>query len=253
MSNHLSAPSFAGKTVAITGACGAYGQDLAQTFQGLGARLVLSDVAAAMVPVPGLAAGSYHYLQADLRQPAGTESLADRLLALGVPDVLVNNAGLFPFVDLLETSPQTWDEILGVNLRTPFRLMQRVGGAMAQRGSGAICNISSGAASVVRDNGAVYGASKAALEQLTRAFAVRLGPAGVRVNAVRPGLRLDTLNPMPQAHLQRVGTTVPLRRLAQAGEVAGVVAFLCSEAAAFITGETLAVDGGNAINRRAPT
>ncbi len=105
---------------------------------------------------------------------------------------------------------------------------------------------------MVRENGAVYGASKAALEQLTRAFAVRLGPDGVRVNAVRPGLRHDTMNGMPNMHLQRVGSTVPLRRLAQPGEVTGVVAFLCSEAAAFITGETLSADGGNGINRRIP-
>lgn len=245
-------PSFAGQTVAITGACGAYGRDLAQTFHRLGARLVLSDLAPMMVALPGLPDGSFHYLQADLREAAGTESLADQLLALGTPNVLVNNAGLFPFVDLLDTSLQTWDDMLGVNLRTPFRLMQRIGAAMAQRGSGAICNISSGAASVVRDNGAVYGASKAALEQLTRAFAVRLGPAGVRVNGVRPGLRHDTMNGMPDQHLQRVGSTVPLRRLAQPGEVTAVVAFLCSEAAAFVTGETLAVDGGNSINRRIP-
>lgn len=151
-----------------------------------------------------------------------------------------------------DTPPQTIDAILGVNLRAPLRLMQRVGAAMAQRGAGAICNISSAAASVVRENGAVYGASKAALEQLTRAFAVRLGPVGVRVNAVRPGLRGDTRDGVPTEHLRRVGADVPLRRLAQPGEVAALVSFLCSGAAAFITGETIAVDGGNGIHRRAP-
>jgi 3-oxoacyl-[acyl-carrier protein] reductase len=246
------ASGFAGKTVAITGAAGAYGRDLAAAFSQAGAQLLLSDHLPTLPDTPALPAGTFHYRQADLATPAGIEALADWLLREGTPDVLVNNAGLFPFADLMETPLASFDAIVGVNLRAPFRLMQRVGAAMAQRGSGAICNISSGAASVLRENGAVYGASKAALEHLTRAFALRLGPAGVRVNAVRPGLRGDTRDGIPADHLQRVGQTVPLRRLAQPGEVAQVVLFLCSDAASFVTGETLAADGGNGINRRAP-
>ncbi|HSV78997.1 MAG TPA: SDR family oxidoreductase [Ramlibacter sp.] len=241
---------YRGKTVAITGAAGGYGRELAAAFQLRGARLLLSDTVPSMAD--SLPESSSLYQQADLSTAAGIEALADWLLAQGTPDVLVNNAALFPFVDLMETPPDTVDAILGVNLRAPLRLMQRIGAAMAQRGAGAICNISSGAASVVRENGAVYGASKAALEHLTRAFAVRLGPEGVRVNAVRPGLRGDTRDGIPAAHLQRVGAGVPLRRLAQPGEVGNVVTFLCSDAAAFITGETIAVDGGNGINRRVP-
>ncbi|MCW8198292.1 SDR family oxidoreductase [Verminephrobacter aporrectodeae subsp. tuberculatae] len=172
MGSTVNAPEYHGKKVAITGAAGAYGRDLASAFHRCGANLLLSDDQASCAST--LPHGSWRYLRADLSTAAGTDALADWLLADGVPDVLVNNAGLFPFVDLLATPLDCFDAILGVNLRAPFRLMQRVGAAMAQRGAGAICNISSGAASVVRENGAVYGASKAALEQLTRAFAVRL-------------------------------------------------------------------------------
>jgi len=240
--------NYQGKTVAITGATGAYGRELADAFELLGARLLLSDAMHSHPQAPR--SSNSHYKQADLSAAGDIESLAQWLLSEGTPDVLINNAGFFPFVDVMDISPQACQAIFSVNLNAPLRLMQRIGSAMADRGSGVICNISSGAASVVRENGAVYGASKAALEQLTRAFALRLGPSGVRVNAVRPGLRGDTLDGIPTEHLQRVGSTVPLRRLAQQGEVARVVTFLCSEAAAFITGEVLSVDGGNGINRR---
>jgi 3-oxoacyl-[acyl-carrier protein] reductase len=243
--------SYQGKTVAITGAAGAYGRELADAFESLGARLLLSDAMSSHPRPPR--SSNWRYKQADLSAAEDIESLAQWLLSEGIPDVLINNAGLFPFVDVMEISPQASHAIFSVNLNAPLRLMQRIGSAMGDRGSGVICNISSGAATVVRENGAVYGASKAALEQLTRAFALRLGPTGVRVNAIRPGLRGDTLEGIPAEHLQRVGSTVPLRRLAQQGEVTSVVTFLCSEAAAFITGEVIAVDGGNGINRRAPS
>lgn len=246
-----SSHDFAGKTVAITGAAGAYGRELAAAFHARGARLLLSDrIEAFDSPLPS---GDWLYSPADLSTAAGIERLADAWLSDAPPEVLVNNAALFPFIDLLEVTPEDARSIFSVNLQAPMRLMQRLGSSMAQRGSGVICNISSGAASVVRENGAVYGASKAGLEQLTRAFAVRLGPFGVRVNAVRPGLRSDSLAGIPAAHMARVGSGVPLRRLAQDGEVASVVTFLCSDAAAFITGESVAVDGGNGINRRTPT
>lgn len=244
---------FAQRTVVITGAGGAYGSDIAAAFHCLGAKLILSDRVASLTPTAALPAGSFRYLRADLADAHSLNSLAEQILAEGAPDVLVNNAAVFPFADLMDMPLELFDSILNVNLRAPFYLSQKLGKVMARRGSGVICNISSGAASVIRDNGAVYGASKAALEHLTRAFALTLGSSGVRVNGVRPGLRGgDTAQDIPPSHLMRVGSAVPLGRLATPGEVAGVICFLCSDSASFVTGETIAVDGGNGINRRSP-
>jgi 3-oxoacyl-[acyl-carrier protein] reductase len=241
----------AGKTVLVTGAAGAYGRDIATVFHRLGARLILSDIGASPPTLPDLPVSSFRYLPADLADASSLKLLADQVLAEGAPDVLVNNAGVFPFDDLLSTSLDSFDRVVAVNLRAPFYLTQRLGVAMATRRTGAICNISSAAASVVRENGAVYGASKAGLEQLTRAFAIRLGRFGVRVNAVRPGLRSgDTVQQIPIEHLDRIAARVPLGRLARPGEVANIVCFLCSDSASFVTGEVIAADGGSAINRR---
>lgn len=241
----------AGKLVVITGALGAHGQELVRAYARLGARLLLTDRPATCPGIEGVPPEAFQYFPCDLGDAQQLAQLAPRLLEAGAPDVLINNAAVFPFIDLMDMPLDAIDTLLAVNLRAPLYLCQTLGAAMASAGRGAICNVSSGAASVVRENGAVYGASKAALEQLTRAFAVRLGPSGVRVNAVRPGLRTaNTVQAIPDAHQERIREGIPLRRFSQEGEFADTVLFLCSDQAAFITGQTIAVDGGSAINRR---
>ena len=119
--------------------------------------------------------------------------------------------------------------------------------------AGNIVNVSSAAAEVARGNGAVYGPSKAALEQMTRILAIELAQHGIRVNAVRPGLADDPLRPhIPADHLQRLSAALPLQRSIAPGEFAQVVMFLCSTQSSYMTGGVLHCDGGGGINRRAP-
>jgi len=242
----------AGRRALITGCLGTLGRDLAAAFHRAGAELLLTDRAGELPPdYPVAAAAVAHYFCADIGTCAGAEALARRAIAAGAPDILVNNAGIFPFVDLLDSDGALFDRIIAVNARAPFLLMRDIGAAMAASGRpGAIVNVSSAAAEVVRQDGVLYGASKAALETMTRAFAVRLAPLGIRVNAVRPGIATRPGGAIPVEHLQRIAGAVPMGRTLRESEFAALVLFLCGEHAAFITGQVIAVDGGSSLHRR---
>jgi 3-oxoacyl-[acyl-carrier protein] reductase len=245
---------FPGRKVVITGAAGVYGREISVAFAAEGARLLLADRSeadlAAAVPA-GLEPDRVTLHAADLSQDAGIDSLVAAALAGGTPDVLVNNAGIYPFIPLMEVGPAEYDRILDINTRAPFRLMQGIGRAMAEAGGGAIVNVTSSAAEVIRGNGVPYGASKCALEYLTRAFAIELGPRGVRVNSARPPFAEGSaLVAMPPGYAEAIVARSLLGRGRRPGAFADAVLFLCSEAADCITGSVLDVGGGGAINRR---
>jgi len=145
-----------------------------------------------------------------------------------------------------------WDKIIDVNTRAPFRLMQGIGRAMANAGRGSIVNVTSAAAEVHRGNGVPYGASKCALEYLTRAFALELGPSGVRVNSARPGFAEGSAeNPMPAGYAEAIRARSLMGALGTPADFANGVMFLCSDEARFMTGSVLDCGGGGHINRRA--
>lgn len=245
---------FLRKTVVITGAMGGYGSELVKSFADQGAALILTDRNSNYTNTHQLDASQYQYFQADLCNIDEIQNLTAMILKDVTPDVWVNNAGVFPFVDIMDVDLTQFDQLLSVNLRAPFYFCQKIGAAMSKNGGGSICNISSGAANVMRTNGSIYGATKSGLDHLTRLFAVKLGPSGVRVNGVRPGLRMgDTIQEIPPLHVEAIEKAIPLRRIAKPGELAKAVSFLCSPEASFITGEILAVDGGSSINRRRET
>jgi 3-oxoacyl-[acyl-carrier protein] reductase len=243
---------FQDRKIVITGAAGVYGRELAAAFAAEGATLFLTDRdAGTLAAPPGLPAHRATLHAADLTRDTELEALIAASLSGGVPDVLINNAGIYPFIPLAEVTPAEFDRIQSINVRAPFRLMQGIGGAMARAGRGSIVNVSSTAAEVIRGNGVPYGASKASLEYVSRAFALEYGPAGVRVNCARPGFAEGSAEvTMPAGYAEAITARGLLRRAIRPGEFAAAVLFLCSDAAGFITGTMLDSSGGGAINRR---
>lgn len=161
-------------------------------------------------------------------------------------DILVNNAGINVLNAIEGIDSATWHQMVQVDLSAPLRLIQQVVPAMKAARYGRIVNVSSIFSLVTRERRGAYSAVKSGLNGLTRTAAVEFGPYGILVNAVCPGYvatELTTKNNSPQ-ELLRIAETIPLKRLAEPNEIARLVAFLCSEQNSYLTGQTVAVDGG---------
>jgi len=250
----MTAKRFDGKTVLVTGAGHGIGRAVALRFGLEGARVMVNDVhranAEAVAKEIGSAGGDGISFVADVSSKAQVDAMFDSLLErFGSIDVLVNNAGLIGMArHFLDADEAWWDKVLGVNLKGAFLCSHRAALVMVRRRSGVIISMSSGGATRAHRGNVAYDASKGGIEAMTRAMALDLAPYGVRVNAIVPGL-IRTYDITDEAAAER-GQVVPMGRLGDPEDIAGPTVFLATEDARYLTGATLAVDGGVLVQQR---
>ncbi|HKQ04273.1 MAG TPA: glucose 1-dehydrogenase [Blastocatellia bacterium] len=247
-----------GQRVIVTGASSGIGRATAARFLNDGASVVLvgrrEDALRAAAGDAAIHDGNAAVIAADLSDERQSEAaFAQAVERLGGLDVLVNAAGILKSGNIEATTLALWDEMMGINLRSVFQLMQlAVPHLEASRGN--IVNVSSVTGLRSFPGVLAYCVSKAGVDQLTRCAALELAPKGVRVNAVNPGVVVTGLHRSGgmnddayAAFLEHSKTTHPLGRVGVADEVAELIAFLASDKAAWITGETISIDGGRAL------
>ncbi|MEV4324758.1 SDR family oxidoreductase [Microbispora rosea] len=243
---------FNAKTALITGsgAIGGLGHATARILAAGGANVIITGTdpdrgAQVVEDVRGSAAGSagtVRFIPADLADPQAVQRLAEDA---GAVDILVNNAGVVPFSATADQDLAGFDAAFAVNVRAPFVLVARLAPKMAAGGGGSIVNVSSTAAALGMPAMAVYGATKAALESLTRTWAAEFAASNVRVNAVAPGpMTTSKVVAAMGPDLGGMGLTTALKRAADPAEVAQVIAFLAGDQASYVTGAVVAADGG---------
>lgn len=245
---------FEKQSVIVTGAGHGIGRAVAERFAAEGARVVVQDIDASrageVVASIERAGGTAMAVVGDIADTAHVDALFARTVdRFETVHVLVNNAGLITMErHFLEADEAWWDRVLGVNLRAAFLCSLRAAKIMARRGSGVIVHMSSGGATRAHRGNVAYDASKGGIEAMTRAMALDLAPYGIRVNAIVPGL-IRTYDISEEAAAER-GTVVPMGRLGSPEDIAGPTVFLATEDARYMTGATVAVDGGVLVQQR---
>jgi len=246
-----------GRVAIVTGGAQGIGEACVRRFAREGAQVFIADVADARGRALAIELGA-QYRHCDVGDKLDVDDLVATVLKHhGRIDILVNNAGIFKAADFLDVTEADFDAVLRVNLKGSFLMGQAVARAMVASGSGSIVNMSSVNGVMAIPNIASYNASKGAVNQLTRAMALALADKGIRVNAVAPGtiateLAAQAVLTSEEARLKILSRT-PLRRLGEPEEIADAVAWLASDAASYVTGEIVTVDGGRtALNYTVP-
>ena len=239
------------RTALVTGSTSGIGKATAIALAARGARVLVvgrneqraRDVVA---EIEG-GGGSATYRLTTLGDLESADELVDWATEAGGGhvDILFNNVGVALLGPSSAATEAEFDETFALNVKVPFFLVASLAPAMAERGWGAIVNVSTMVASFGQGGMAMYGASRAALELLTKAWAAEYGPSGVRVNAVAPGpTRTALMEAVPEEMVIELAALAPAGRVAQPAELAAAIVFLASDDASFVHGVTLAVDGG---------
>lgn len=242
----------ANKIAIITGAGSGFGEAIAQAYVAEGAKIVIADINTDSVRrVATLLGANASAYTCDVSNGAQIQGLVDHCVGtFGVPDIVVNNAGItHPNCSLLEVDEATFDKIFAVNVKSIYYMTQAVVPLMRQQGHGVILNISSAVALRTRAGLTWYNGSKGAVNVISKSMAVELGPDKIRVNAICPttgetGLLSMFMGADTPENRAKFTAVIPLGRFAQPRDIAAVAVFLASDAADFVTGVELPVDGG---------
>jgi NAD(P)-dependent dehydrogenase (short-subunit alcohol dehydrogenase family) len=236
-----------GKVALVTGSTSGIGCAAAQLLASEGAAVIVSgrDGArgAAIVHEITNAAGSARFAAANLADPSSLRRLIDEV---GDVDILVNNAGHFPAGPTATQTIEAFNEIFAVNVRAPYFLTAALAPAMVKKGTGSIINITSMASLVGLPDLSLYSGSKAALDGLTRSWAAEFGSCGVRVNSIAPGpVRTEgVLSSFGEESIKGIAELTMLKRGAAPSEIAEAILFLASDRSSYVTGVSIAIDGG---------
>ncbi len=245
-----------GKTAIVTGAAGGIGYAIAERFLREGCKVVIADIdadkgAKALADLEKL--GEARFIKADVGKRLDAHNLvAAAIDAFGDIDILVNNAGIVHGADFLDITEEDFDRVLKTNLKGCFLVGQAVARYMVDKvkndgPAGVIVNMSSVNAVFAIANQVPYSVSKGGVNQLTKVMALSLAPYGIRVNAIGPGSimtdMLASVNSDPAAK-NRVLSRTPMGRVGEPSEIASVAAFLASDDASYVTGQTIYADGG---------
>src|SRR3989442_864567 len=237
-------------TALITGGTSGIGRAAANKLAQLGIHVIVvgrnAERGEKTVAEIRAARGDADFISSDVRDAASAHEVARRAVELGNGhvDILINNAGMFPFGPTHETTEAAFDDVYSLNVKVPYFLVAKLAPLMAKRGKGAIVNVSTMVADYRVSGMSLYGSSKAAINLLTKAWAAEYGPSGVRVNAVSPGpTRTEGTDAMGEG-LEKLAAQAPAGRPATADEIAEAIVFLATDRSSFVQGAKLAVDGG---------
>ena len=238
--------SFQGKTALVTGGTSGMGIATALSMAEKGATVIITgrDETRGASTVEKIRAGGHdaQFIAADFSEMSEVARVVDA--AADEIDVLVNLAGVAAMGPTVDTDEAAFDELFQINVKAPFFLVAALAPKIAARGGGSIINVSTMVASYGQPGLGAYGASRAAIELLTKAWAAEFGPQNVRVNAVAPGPTLTPSLETKLAMAEEFAKTIPLGRVADVHELSDVITFLATPAAGYINGAIIPVDGG---------